>query len=233
MAQDFGYRANDVLGIAVGYDWLRDQWTDDQRVSLGAHLMDSCHAAIDVIRTERLSPYNVYLYNRPRQSLMACAVALYGDLPQATPVTAFAADLWTRRVLPVWRQVMGRNGGWHEGKEYLGIGIGQVVWQLPAIWRSATGEDLLASEPGLRGFLDFLLYRTRPDGTHFRWGGGGFFDGSGVRVARLSTRGILRRDYLRALRRQQAEVHATYFGNMLCVVVILEQWLETHDVDVL
>jgi hypothetical protein len=35
---------------------------------------------------------------------------------------------------------------------------------------------LFASEPGLRGFLDFLIYRTRPDGTHFRWGDSGFFD---------------------------------------------------------
>jgi hypothetical protein len=44
------------------------------------------------------------------------------------------------------------------------------------MWRKATGEDLFLSEPGIRGFLDFLVYRTRPDGTHFRWGDGGFFD---------------------------------------------------------
>jgi hypothetical protein len=70
---------------------------------------------------------------------------------------------------------MGRNGGWHEGGEYVGIGIGQAVYQIPAMWRSATGEDHFA-EPGIRGFLDFLVFRTRPDGTHFRWGDGAFHD---------------------------------------------------------
>jgi hypothetical protein len=82
----------------------------------------------------------------------------------------FTYDLWKNRVLPVWRQVMGRNGGWHEGAEYVGIGIGQAIYRVPAMWRFATGEDLFASERGLRGFLDFLVYRKMPDGTDFRWG---------------------------------------------------------------
>ena len=103
---------------------------------------------------------------------MACSVALYGDDPHGDPVMRFTYDLWKNRVLPVWRQVMGRNGGWHEGGEYVGVGIGQAIYELPAMWRSATGEDLFASEPGIRGFLDFLVYRPRPDGTHFRWGDG-------------------------------------------------------------
>jgi hypothetical protein len=71
---------------------------------------------------------------------------------------------------------MGRSGGWHEGGEYVGVGIGQAIYELPAIWRSATGENLFASEPGIRGFLDFLVYRTRPDTTDFRWGDAAFFD---------------------------------------------------------
>ena len=88
----------------------------------------------------------------------------------------FTYDLWKNRVLPAWRQVMGSTGGWHEGGEYVGIGIGQAIYELPAMWRSATGEDLFASEPGIRGFLDFLVYRKRPDATDFRWGDGSAFD---------------------------------------------------------
>ena len=34
----------------------------------------------------------------------------------------------------------------------------------------------VASEPGIRGFLDFLVYRKRPDATDFRWGDGSGFD---------------------------------------------------------
>ena len=66
--------------------------------------------------------------------------------------------------------VGGRNGGWHEGGEYVGIGIGQAIYQLPAMWRAATGEDLFAREPAIRGFLTFVIHRALPDGTIQRWG---------------------------------------------------------------
>ena len=45
---------------------------------------------------------------------MACSLASYGDDLRAEPVMRFSYDLWKNRVLPVWRQVMGKNGGWHE-----------------------------------------------------------------------------------------------------------------------
>ncbi|MCX7893887.1 MAG: VanZ family protein [Burkholderiales bacterium] len=162
--------------IALAYDWLYARWTEPQRAALRDKLAEACNHLIDFIRNERLSPYNVILYNAPFQALVACAIALHRDDPRGETVMRFTNDLWKNRVLPVWRQVMGRNGGWHEGGEYVGIGIGQAIYQVPAMWRYATGEDVLRSEPGIRGFLDFLVYRTQPDGTHFRWGDGAYFD---------------------------------------------------------
>lgn len=177
MATKFEDRGHDqVRPLAVAYDWLHGRWTPDQRAQLRAKLADGCEYLIQFIRTERLSPYNVYLYNAPFQALVACSLALWRDDPRGEPVMRFTADLWQQRVLPVWRQVMGSNGGWHEGGEYVGIGIGNAIWEVPAMWRSATGEDLFAAEPGIRGFLDFLIHRTRPDGTHLRIGDGAFFD---------------------------------------------------------
>lgn len=174
---DFQWRGHlQVKPLAMAYDWLYDAWSEPQRGQLRAKLLDGCDYQIRYIRKERLSPYNVILYNSPFQALMACAIAAYGDDPRADAIMAFTQDLWKNRVLPVWRQIMGQNGGWHEGGEYVGIGIGQAIYQVPAMWRHATGEDLFKTEPGLRGFLDFLVYRTRPDGTHFRWGDAGFFD---------------------------------------------------------
>lgn len=162
--------------LAQAYDWLYNRWSVSQRAALREKLVDVSEYLINVIRRERLSPYNVYLYNAPFQALMACSLALYRDDPRGELIMRFTNDLWKNRVLPVWRQVMGNNGGWHEGGEYVGIGIGQAIYQVPAMWRNATGEDLFATEPGIRGFLDFLVYRTRPDGTHYRWGDGTFFD---------------------------------------------------------
>jgi VanZ family protein len=162
--------------LALAYDWLHDQWSSTQRQELLGKVVGACNYLIDYIRKERLSPYNVYLYNSPFQALVACSLATYGDDPRADPVMRFTDDYWKQRVLPVWRQIMGRNGGWHEGGEYVAIGIGQAIYQVPAMWRHATGEDYFATEPGIRGFLDFLIYRTRPDGTHFRWGDGGYYE---------------------------------------------------------
>ncbi len=162
--------------LAVAYDWLYSHWSEAQRAQLQGKLAEGCDYLIERIRKERLSPYNVILYNAPLQALMGCSLALYGDDPRGEPVMRFTYDLWKNRVLPVWRQVMGGNGGWHEGGEYVGIGIGQAIYELPAMWRSATGEDLFASEPGIRGFLDFLVYHRRPDNTDFRWGDGSAFD---------------------------------------------------------
>jgi len=162
--------------LALAYDWLYHQWSERQRTALRGKLSEGINYLIDFIRREqRLSPYNVYLYNSPFQALIAANLALYGDDPRANLAMNFTYDLWKNRVLPVWRQVMGQNGGWHEGGEYVGIGIGQAIYQVPAMWRKATGDDLFLSEPGIRGFLDFLVYRRRPDQTDFRWGDAGHF----------------------------------------------------------
>lgn len=171
------WRGHDqVRPLAQAYDWLHGQWSPLQRTQLRQHLAGGCEHIIGVIRDERLSPYNVILYNAPLQALVACAIALWGDDPRGEPVMRFTRDLWLARVLPVWRQVMGRHGGWHEGGEYVGIGIGGAIYEVPAMWRAATGENLFATEPGLRGFLDFVVHRTRPDGTHMRLGAGSYFD---------------------------------------------------------
>lgn len=161
--------------LALAYDWLYAQWTPAQRQSLLASVEAACDYQIHVITDKyALSPYNVYLYNSPLQALMMAAIASHGDSDNDRCMR-FTADYWRHRVLPVWRQVMGSTGGWHEGGEYIGIGIGQAVYQLPALWRNATGEDLFAREAGIRGFADFALHRTRPDGTYIRSGDAAHF----------------------------------------------------------
>jgi glycopeptide antibiotics resistance protein len=177
LAIKFRERASgEVKQLVLAYDWLYQQWNPEQLAQLRSKVADGCEHLISFIREERLSPYNVILYNTLLQDLVACAIVLYDDDSRGTPIMAFAYDLLKNRVLPVWRQVMGSNGGWHEGGEYVGIGIGKAIYQVPAMWRKATGEDIFSTEPGIRGFLDFLIYRTRPDKTHFRWGDGSYFD---------------------------------------------------------
>ncbi|MFA5631064.1 MAG: VanZ family protein [Porticoccaceae bacterium] len=170
-----------TIPLALAYDWLFWQWSAAQRAALLAKVAEACDYQVAVIRDrQQLSPYNVQLYNSPLQALMMAALSIHGDSDD-DGCMRFSADFWKNRVLPVWRQVMAgegnrHTGGWHEGGEYVGIGIGQAIYRLPAIWRHATGENLFASEPWLSGFLDFAVYRLRPDATQVRHGNASVFD---------------------------------------------------------
>jgi asparagine synthase (glutamine-hydrolysing) len=46
---------------------------------------------------------------------------------------------------------------------------------------------------------------------------------------KLEGRGYLRSAYIHKLQHQHANEHPTYFGKMIWVMVMLEQWLETHN----
>ncbi|HAZ61107.1 MAG TPA: heparinase [Gammaproteobacteria bacterium] len=157
--------------LSLAYDWLHDQWAPTEREALREALISACDDATIYIRREALSPYHYALYAHPLQELLACSIALYRDDPRANALFNFAHHLLETRVRPVWEQVMA-DGGWHEGREYVGLGIGRAVFQVPALWRHATGLNWFAELPGLRGFLDFLVYRSRPDGTLMRLGDG-------------------------------------------------------------
>lgn len=177
MALEFAGRGHEqTIPIALAYDWLHGRLSSVQQERLLQKTAQACEYQIEVISDKMaLSPYNVYLYNSPLQALMMAGIASYGDSTDGRCMS-FTHDYWKNRVLPVWRQVMGRRGGWHEGGEYVGIGIGKAIYRLPAMWRRATGEDLFATHPGIRGFPDFALQRVRPDGTSMRLGDTGYVD---------------------------------------------------------
>lgn len=50
-------------------------------------------------------------------------------------------------------------------------------------------------------------------------------------LKKFEARGYLRTAYIRNIRKQHAEEHSTYFGKMIWVMLMLEQWLEIHQAD--
>ena len=48
-------------------------------------------------------------------------------------------------------------------------------------------------------------------------------------LGQFAQRGILRQSYILELQRQHREIHPTYFGKMVWVILMLEQWLQAHD----
>ena len=48
-------------------------------------------------------------------------------------------------------------------------------------------------------------------------------------LKKFAKRGFLKPEYIRNIRQQHASEHSTYFGKMIWVMLMLEQWLEVHD----
>ncbi|MDX2458070.1 MAG: asparagine synthase-related protein [Gammaproteobacteria bacterium] len=50
-------------------------------------------------------------------------------------------------------------------------------------------------------------------------------------LKKFEGRGFLKTEYIKNIRQQHASEHSTYFGKMIWVMLMLEQWLEVHDTD--
>jgi len=50
-------------------------------------------------------------------------------------------------------------------------------------------------------------------------------------LKKFEKRGFLKPGYIKNIRQQHASEHSTYFGKMIWVMLMLEQWLEIHDTD--
>ena len=48
---------------------------------------------------------------------------------------------------------------------------------------------------------------------------------------KFEKRGFLKPEYIKNIRQQHASEHSTYFGKMIWVMLMLEQWLQVHDTD--
>jgi asparagine synthase (glutamine-hydrolysing) len=50
-------------------------------------------------------------------------------------------------------------------------------------------------------------------------------------LKKFEERGFLKPEYIKNIRQQHAGEHSTYFGKMIWVMLMLEQWLEVHNTD--
>ena len=59
MALKFTWRGHEQgKPLALAYDWLYPLWTDAQRSQLREKLVHGCEYLVNLIRKDRLSPYN-------------------------------------------------------------------------------------------------------------------------------------------------------------------------------
>jgi hypothetical protein len=157
------------INIALIYDWL---YSDLDAATKTEFLNE-----LDVLTTEweenyiglGASPYNDVFYIRLGVAGMVTALAMHPDHPNGAKHVKFMMDVWFNRLLPVWKQVFGpEGGGWHENwSDYVNAsnGGGLTTFLVPSLlsWQAATGDPIFARETWVKNFAYFSMYMTRPD----------------------------------------------------------------------
>lgn len=158
---DHWTRPRMLKALCLAYDWLADELAPEERRQLGRRILRLTELMKEAYRH---SDYNnqVYLQYGP---LVYAGIALAHEpefAAEASRLLAESEDLLRNHFLPTVNQVGGHgDGGWHEGMGYFSFFAYELAHQLEA-WRTATGEDLFAAAPGLRGATRWIVYCTRP-----------------------------------------------------------------------
>ncbi len=154
--------------LAVAYDWIYDDLDEITRRKFLDRIVRITEEAIKYYKEIRVSPYNDVGYARLHNSFFIGALVSYPDHPKGEELIRFSKDILFNVYLPVWKQIIGEGGGWHEGIEYIQIGIGNVIVPTLLSWGFATGTDLLRENSWLDQLIYYPIYTTRPDKTPLR-----------------------------------------------------------------
>jgi hypothetical protein len=157
------------VNIAVIYDWLYNDLDDATRTEFANELDSLCTQWEENYIGLNASPYNDVFYIRLGTFGIMGALAIYPDHPNGQKHMKFMTDVWFNVLMPVWKQVLGpEGGGWHENwTDYVqaASGNGLDTFLVPSLlcWQSATGDPVFTRESWLKNFAYFTMYMTRPD----------------------------------------------------------------------
>lgn len=157
----------DLYFRAYAYDWFYAHFSADERRTYLDKIIRLLETNEDLLVETAPSPFNDVGYNRFEAAILTGALVAYRDHPRGEEHLEFAT-LYFNDVLLACRRVMGRTGGWHEGTEYIAIGVAKVLPRILWEWRAATGVDLFRANAWVEGMLYHAIYKLRPDRTPSR-----------------------------------------------------------------
>lgn len=142
------------------YDWAYSALTEADRAKVRKVML---RRGTDVWKSGQIgqgpghlnSPYSSHA-NRAWHKLAECALAFYGEIPQATDWLDYAVNKFYA-AYPVWAD---DDGGWHEGASYSEGYMVKIIWWL-AVAKSALNIDGF-KKPYFAQVGDFLMYMAPP-----------------------------------------------------------------------
>lgn len=154
-----------VMAVAIGYDWLYDRMTPEERLVVKDAIVEKGFVPAD--NEEYASFYNV----RNNWNQVCCAGLLYGALAtyEEYPEKARGlVDLYVKSV-PFALKTYFPDGGYPEGFNYWGYGTSFQVLMIAAL-ESALGTDFgLSQAPGFLDSSSFVQFMTAPSGDSFNF----------------------------------------------------------------
>ncbi len=198
-----------AAGLARSYDWLYDEWTDDEKQQIREHLTM-------LIRQVYLGSFRgkagVTRWWAPRylHHDFWIAVGGYGEAALALLGEVEDAPIWAERAKRLFDKVftlLGDDGSWHEGVADWCYAAAPLLWFFGA-WETAVGDDLHEDNAWIENTADYRLYHWLPDDTYVH------LDDS-FRSGRYGPSGTASAHLLRRLASLYDDGHA--------------QWLAEHD----
>ena len=157
--------------VAIGYDWLYDLLTPDDRMVVRRALITlALRPVLDLYRAQRGWVVAEHNWNQVcNGGMVLAALAIADEEPALAAAVILQAVESVRRALHTY----GPDGGWPEGPGYWNYATRYTVYLLAAL-ETALGADFnLAQSPGLELSGLFRLHAAGPTGRMFNFADGG------------------------------------------------------------
>jgi len=160
--------------MAATYDWLYDHpdFTPEMKKDRAAYLALRCRGNMSYLTKQKENPF----YSRfpgALAGLTTCALAIYGDHPDAGKYLRFAYDCFREKMSSIRRAEDGATGGSSYSYHHAFTDLANTV----ACWRSATDWDAAkwikeSQDNWLERQMLFQIWMTYPNGRFVKDGDG-------------------------------------------------------------
>ncbi|WP_341367242.1 DUF4962 domain-containing protein [Yoonia sp. BS5-3] len=155
---EWAFRVN--VALAWGYDWLHDQLSEEERVTVRAALLARTRETADHLIKHaniHLFPFDSHAVRAVSAVLIPASIALLDDAEEAEDWLHYSIEfLFT--VYSPWGDA---DGGWAEGPHYWMTGMAYLI-DAANLLKSYTGINLY-DRPFFQKTGDFPLYTKSPD----------------------------------------------------------------------
>jgi hypothetical protein len=146
-------------GVALCYDWLYDEWTDEERATIRDKIALQCERIFDASLAGRTGGGHSYQQNHywfAHYALVLGAAAVYGEVPEAEEWLAWGYDRMERILV-----TFADDGGFHEHPAYWDFSM-PPLFQYIDLYEYLTGKHIPAGDQWLSKTAYYRFHNVFP-----------------------------------------------------------------------